>query len=72
MTPYRTSMKIDCDLKRPMEVEAIFGEPIRIARQGGVECPRIETLYRQLKYIDARNLESPASREDLRGPVNIP
>jgi len=56
MTPYRTSMKIDCERKQPMEVEAIFGEPLRAARRAGADCPRIEALYRQLKFIDARNL----------------
>ena len=55
MKPYLTSMKIDCQRKRPMEVEAIFGEPLRAAREGGAECPRIGTVYRQLKFIDARN-----------------
>lgn len=59
MTPYRTSMKIDCDQKRPMEVEAIFGEPVRAARRAGQACPRIEMLYRQLRFIDARNRRTP-------------
>jgi len=58
MTPYRTSMKIDCDSRRPMEVEAIFARPLRAAQEAGMELPRIETLYRQLKYIDAHNRES--------------
>ncbi len=56
MKPYRTSMKIDCDMKRPMELEAIFGNALRAAHQAGARCPRIETLYQQLKYIDSRNL----------------
>lgn len=55
MKPYRTSMKIDCDMKQPMEIEAIFGNPIRTAKEGGIDCPRIETLYRELEFIDARN-----------------
>ena len=55
MTPYRTSMKVDCDMKRPMEVEAVFGRPVRAASASGVDCPRIEALYRQLRFIDARN-----------------
>ncbi|MBL7134457.1 MAG: putative 2-dehydropantoate 2-reductase [Phycisphaerae bacterium] len=54
MTPYRTSMKIDHELKRPMEIEAIFGAPLAAAAAAGCACPRIETLYRQLKFIDAR------------------
>ncbi len=56
MTPYRTSMKIDYDERRPMEVEAIFGNPLRTAQQAGARSPLLEELYRQLKFLDARNL----------------
>jgi 2-dehydropantoate 2-reductase len=55
MTPYRTSMKIDFDEKRPMEIEAIFGNPLRAARTAGVKSPLIEMLYAQLKFLDERN-----------------
>ena len=55
MTPYRTSMKIDYDEHRPMEVEAIFGNPLRAAQQAGAESPLIGMLYRQLKFLDARD-----------------
>lgn len=56
MTPYRASMKIDFDEHKPMEVEAIYGNPVRAARNAGAAMPLVETLYRQLKFIDARNL----------------
>jgi len=55
MKPYRTSMKIDYDEHHPMEVEAIFGNPLRAAHQAGAKSPLIEMLYRQLKFLDARN-----------------
>lgn len=55
MTPYRTSMKIDFDEGRPMEVESIFGNPLRAAQQAGADVPRIEMLYRLLKFLDAQN-----------------
>jgi len=55
MTPYRTSMKIDFDEKRPLEVGAIFGNPLQMAKRGGVELTRIRMLYQQLKFLDARN-----------------
>ncbi|MBD3883516.1 putative 2-dehydropantoate 2-reductase [Phormidium tenue FACHB-886] len=55
MKPYRTSMKIDYDERRPLEVEAIFGKPLRMAKQAGVALPRIEMLYQQLKFLDAEN-----------------
>lgn len=55
MTPYRTSMKIDYDERRPLEVEAIFGNPLRIATASGIDLPLIRMLYRQLKFLDAKN-----------------
>jgi len=55
MKPYRTSMKIDYDEKRPLEVEAMYGSPLRTAMATGVHLPRIEVLYQQLKFLDKRN-----------------
>ena len=52
MKPYRTSMKIDYDERRPLEVEAIFGNPLRMAEAAGVNLPQISCLYRQLKFLD--------------------
>ncbi|GAB1538847.1 putative 2-dehydropantoate 2-reductase [Scytonema sp. NUACC21] len=56
MTPYRTSMKIDYDECRPLEVEAILGNPLRMAQAAGVNLPQIDCLYYQLKFLDARNI----------------
>ncbi len=55
MKPYRASMKVDFDAHRPMEVEAIYGNPLRAAQQAGARMPLVETLYRQLRFLDARN-----------------
>lgn len=52
MTPYHASMKIDFDQKKPIEVEAIYGSPVRAAPG---TMPMVEMLYRQLKFLDARN-----------------
>jgi len=38
-----------------MEVEAIFGRPVRAARAAGAAVPRMETLWRELAFLDARN-----------------
>jgi 2-dehydropantoate 2-reductase len=54
MKPYRTSMKIDYDEQRPLEVEAIFGNPLRMAQHAGADLPRIQMLYQQLKFLDER------------------
>jgi 2-dehydropantoate 2-reductase len=55
MKPYRTSMKIDYDEKRPLEIEAIIGHPLRVAQHAGAKLPLIEMLYRQLQFLDARS-----------------
>lgn len=55
MTPYRTSMKIDYDERRPLEVEAIVGNPLRVATAAGTDLPLISMLYRQLKFLDLKN-----------------
>jgi 2-dehydropantoate 2-reductase len=58
MKPYRASMKIDYDERRPMEVEAIFGNPLRAIESRGASAPVLETIYRQLKFLDERNLRA--------------
>jgi 2-dehydropantoate 2-reductase len=55
MKPYRTSMKIDYDEGRPLEVELIFGNPLRKAQAAGVNLPLVSCLYRQLKFLDGKN-----------------
>lgn len=56
MKPYRTSMKIDYEERRPLEVEAILGNPLRVAQQAGANLPMIAMLYQQLKFLDARQV----------------
>jgi len=65
MKPYRTSMKIDYDESRPLEVEAIFGNPIRVAQQAGIKLPQIEVLYRMLKFMDVQRQEAERTRRLL-------
>lgn len=55
MAPYRTSMKIDFDEGRPLEVEAILGNPLRAAQVAGAAVPKIEMLYHQVKACDRRD-----------------
>ncbi len=51
---YRPSMKIDFDEHRRMEVETMFGNPLRAAQAAGAISPFVEALYNQLKFLDAR------------------
>lgn len=55
MVPYAPSMKLDYLARRPLELEAIYGEPVRTAAAAGVAMARTETLWRQLAFLDQRN-----------------
>jgi 2-dehydropantoate 2-reductase len=52
MTPYRTSMKIDYDERRPMEISAMFETPLQFARNKQIDLPLIDMLTRQLQFLD--------------------
>jgi ketopantoate reductase len=45
----RPSMLVDWESGRPMELEVILGNPIRIARRHGVQMPRLQSMYALLK-----------------------
>ena len=55
MTPYKTSMKLDFEAGRPLEIDVIYGAPIRAAGAAGFDMTRTATLYAQLQFLDARN-----------------
>ncbi|MEZ0265605.1 MAG: 2-dehydropantoate 2-reductase [Phycisphaerae bacterium] len=52
MGPYKTSMHVDLRDRRPMEVEAILGCPVRAAQAAGVAVPTMEAVYRLLLLRD--------------------
>lgn len=52
MEPYSPSMKLDFDRGRPMEIESIYGYPLRAAEAAGVAIPETEKLYHQLLKIN--------------------
>ncbi|MBF0157937.1 MAG: 2-dehydropantoate 2-reductase [Magnetococcales bacterium] len=52
MMPYRTSMLMDYQSHRPMEIEAILGQPLRVAGARGVTAPRMATLYALLQLLN--------------------
>ena len=54
MAPYATSMKLDADAGRPMEVEVMLAEPLRRAARAGAAMPSVAVLHRQLAFLDAR------------------
>jgi 2-dehydropantoate 2-reductase len=52
MVPYAPSMRLDFDRGNPMEIESIYGNPIRAAKAAGVSMPETERLYRQLLALN--------------------
>ena len=51
MDAYKTSMQIDRHEGRPLEVDAILGEPLRRARANGVATPVLEQVYEMAKIV---------------------
>ncbi|EFX05553.1 2-dehydropantoate 2-reductase [Grosmannia clavigera kw1407] len=49
----RPSMLLDWEAGRPLELEVIVGNPVRIARARGVDLPRMQTLYALLRSTQA-------------------
>ena len=53
MVPYAPSMKLDYDARRPLEVNYIYTQPLRVAKEAGVEMPRVSILEKQLYFIQS-------------------
>jgi len=49
---YKPSTLPDWEAGKPLEIEAIWGEPVRRARAAGAEMPRTEMIYELLKQMD--------------------
>jgi 2-dehydropantoate 2-reductase len=54
MGPYQPSSLVDFLAGREVEVEAIWGEPLRRARSAGLPMPRLAALYAELKRLTTR------------------
>jgi 2-dehydropantoate 2-reductase len=52
---YKTSMLLDFENKRPLEVEAIVGKVLRIAREEKISTPYLENTYALLASVDIQN-----------------
>lgn len=52
MGAYKASTLIDFEHKRPIELEGLFREPLRQAREAGVSVPRLERLCGVLEQLD--------------------
>jgi len=52
MGAYKPSTLIDFEAGRPLEIEAIWGEPLRRAAAAGAATPRLKALYQSLKALN--------------------
>ena len=55
MGAYKPSTLLDFQAGRPLEIEAIWGEPLRRAQATGAPVPRLQLIYALLKSLDAVN-----------------
>lgn len=58
MGAYRPSSLVDYLAGREVEIEAIWGEPLRRARSVGADMPELARLYEQLQQATPRNANS--------------
>jgi 2-dehydropantoate 2-reductase len=53
MGAYKTSMQIDREVGRRMEVESVIGRPLQEANRKGLSAPFMDMLYRELSALNA-------------------
>jgi 2-dehydropantoate 2-reductase len=58
MPPYKSSMALDFENGRPMELEAIIGNVVRAAREREVAVPILDAIYRIAKMVEAKRDQS--------------
>ncbi|KAF2873019.1 ketopantoate reductase PanE/ApbA-domain-containing protein [Massariosphaeria phaeospora] len=56
-----STMWMDFEAKRPMEIETYLGSPLKLAQDANVPLPRIETLYATLHHINIVNRTRPTA-----------
>lgn len=55
MVPYKTSMALDHENGRAMEVEPILGNVVHLARRRGIETPSLDALHALLRMVQDRD-----------------
>ncbi|KAK5091152.1 hypothetical protein LTR05_001332 [Lithohypha guttulata] len=50
----KPSMQLDWESGKKMELEVILGNPVRLAREKGVDMPRLQTMYALLKMAQTK------------------
>lgn len=59
MQPYKTSMMLDYERGKPMEVDAIYRDPLSAGKRNGVAAPKIAQLAAMLDFLASIRLRSP-------------
>ncbi|KAI0794757.1 6-phosphogluconate dehydrogenase C-terminal domain-like protein [Fomes fomentarius] len=62
------SMLVDIEAGRPMEIEHVVGEIVRMGRKAGVSMPRMETLYALLLVVQNQALRRARERSEGSSP----
>jgi 2-dehydropantoate 2-reductase len=66
---YKPSMLVDVEKGNPIELEAILGNPLRIAKELDVQTPILSVIYAALRGVQFRLM---ATRGYIRCPENGP
>ncbi|KAH8708612.1 ketopantoate reductase PanE/ApbA-domain-containing protein [Phaeosphaeriaceae sp. PMI808] len=65
-----STMWLDFEAKRPMEIETYLGSPLKLAKESNVPVPRIESLYAILHHLNIVNRNRPAIAAAIPSPLN--
>jgi 2-dehydropantoate 2-reductase len=68
MPPYKTSMALDFEAHRPIEIEAILGNAIRTAHRLAIEVPRLEMLYTLARAVERARAQTVV--DEKKPPAN--
>jgi 2-dehydropantoate 2-reductase len=70
MGPYKPSTLLDWEADRPLEIEPIWGEPLRRATAAGAKMPRLEIIYALLNKLDLDRRKSRPANDPKRRLAN--
>ncbi|KAI8918003.1 ketopantoate reductase PanE/ApbA C terminal-domain-containing protein [Entophlyctis helioformis] len=70
-TGAKPSMLVDWEAGRPLELEVIVGNPLRLAKEHGVEMPRLQTVYALLKSAAAARQRASSTASSQHRPAKL-
>ena len=56
MGAYKPSTLVDWLAGKELEIEAIWGEPLKQATKAGLSVPNLESLYNRLKNLESERV----------------